>query len=71
LTVNNDWDEQEKYSHAKELANQHWSYVKRVILQHQPDIPVNILEMVEYHYVSALTHGWGHGWEDCENNRQG
>ena len=64
---NYNWDEQEKYKHAKELATQHWSYVKQVILNHNPNISVSELNRIEYHYITAMTHGWGHGWEDHEN----
>jgi len=59
------WLELDKYSDAKEIAEQHWSYVKKVILNHVPDMDEKLLEQFGFHYKTAMIHGFGHGYEDA------
>ena len=63
------WTDQEKYKHAKEMAEQHWSYVQSVILHSNPDTPDHILELIKFHYITAGIHFYGHGWEDAKDDR--
>jgi hypothetical protein len=46
-------------------AELHWKYVKSVLKTHGV-IDENILNMIGFHYQTAMTHGVGHGWELCE-----
>jgi hypothetical protein len=52
----------------KKLAENHWEYVKLVILLHeQADRQIDVDEVVNligFHYKSALMHGYGHGLEE-------
>lgn len=61
-----DWMTLEKYRESKEMASQHWGYVEKVILRHQPKIPPSVLETIKYHYTTAMVHGYGHGYEDAK-----
>ena len=47
-----DWTDKPIYEKAKELAEEHWSYVGR------------ICEMM---YKDGMIHGYGHGWEDAKD----
>ena len=64
---NRDWTDKDKYVEAKEMASEHWSYVKAVIETSNPDIPQWVVKMIGFHYISAGTHFYGHGWEDKLN----
>jgi hypothetical protein len=61
------WLDLDKYNDAKLLSEQHWSYVKKVILQSNPGINERELETIGFHYKTALVHGYGHGVEDRSN----
>ncbi len=43
---------------ARKVAEAHWNYTQQIIL--------NQLELMERLYIEAMVHGWGHGFEDCE-----
>jgi len=49
-------------SRAEELAAAHWSYIAALLSahQHQPEL----IEIIGFHYRSALIHGYKHGQED-------
>jgi hypothetical protein len=53
---------------VKKLADDHWDYLKQVITLHeQADRQVDIseaIEMIGFHYRTALIHGYGHGLEN-------
>lgn len=53
---------------AKELAEAHWGYIKSLLEQHG-EIPKNV-EIIGFHYKTAMIHGWGHGYEDCANCKE-
>ena len=52
---------------VKKLAAAHWDYVKQVILLHENmDAEIDItqvVEMIGYHYQTAMIHGFKHGFE--------
>jgi len=55
---------------AKQLAEEHWAYVKKVIMLHeQADSEINI-DMIGFHYISAAIHFFGHGYEQCQKDLQ-
>lgn len=45
----------------EELANQHWSYVEKV-LQTAGENP-EIIEKIKMHYIESFKHGFKHGRE--------
>jgi hypothetical protein len=53
---------------VKILADDHWAYVKNVITRHeQTDAQIDIakvIELIGFHYRSALGHGYKHGLKD-------
>ena len=51
-------------SRARELADAHWSYISDVLATH--NAPDEVAEMIGFHYVTAMVHGYGHGIEDAE-----
>jgi len=58
-----------KSEDVKKLADDHWSYVKGLIEQHDPGADI---EIIGFHYTTAMIHGYKHGMEDRKNgNDQG
>jgi len=55
-------------SKAEELAEAHWNYISALLSahQHQPEL----IEIIGFHYRSALTHGFGHGVEWAEQQKE-
>jgi len=54
---------------AKELAEDHWEYVKGIHIA--CEIKSHILNLATYHYKTAFEHGYKHALEDIkskENN---
>lgn len=50
---------------AKELANNHWQYIKTVLTAHfGASLNTEYLSQLELHYVTAMIHGYKHGWAD-------
>ena len=49
---------------AKNLAEEHWKYVKTVILNSEPNINTKIVDIIGFHYITAFVHGYKHGKED-------
>lgn len=45
----------------KELVNSHWDYVQDVICTTDPNTAS--LEVIEFHYKTAMLHGLKHGLE--------
>lgn len=62
-----DWMDKEKYEHAKRIAEEHWSYVRKVIEEANPYFSDVVMGLIEFHYVTAMTHGYGHGAEDAKD----
>ena len=44
-----------------EKANAHWAYVKQVLELHGEQ--QETIEKIGFHYVTAMIHGFGHGYE--------
>lgn len=55
---------------AKKLAEEHWKYVEELLRTHGQS--EEMIKIVKFHYVSAMVHGVGHGYEMCnvENKRK-
>jgi hypothetical protein len=50
---------------SKELATEHWeSYLKPLLVAH--GVPVKILLLIGFHYISAFVHGFKHGVESIK-----
>jgi len=58
----------ERTDHAKELADQHWKYIKNLLLIHKVESPELIT--IGFHYKSALIHGYKHGWDDAQEKKK-
>lgn len=56
----------EQSEQAKLLTEQHWKYIHSLLTIH--DIDDSTIEVVEFHYKSAMYHGIKHGCEDIEFN---
>jgi hypothetical protein len=55
----------ESNGRAKMLAEEHWEFVRDLLETHvlmEPDF----LKQVEFHYKSAMIHGYKHGVDDRE-----
>lgn len=48
---------------AKLLADQHWKYVRELLLAH--GLGGEEVGIAEYHYLSAFRHGYKHAMEDA------
>ncbi len=47
-----------------ELANDHWEYVKEVLITHGESNEV--IEKIGFHYRSAFVHGFKHGVDELD-----
>ena len=54
-----------KEQRAKELAEQHWKYIKSLLVNHSVN-PAEI-EIIGFHYKTAFLHGYKHGANDQYN----
>ena len=59
-----DWLSRDIYQASKQMAGEHWSYVESLIRITNPDLPKRIIDMMRFHYTTAMVHGYGHGYED-------
>ena len=46
----------------KKLINDHWSYIEKLLVNH--DIDTGEIKLVEFHYKTAFEHGYKHAKED-------
>jgi hypothetical protein len=46
---------------GRDLTKAHWKYIKKLLTMN--GIPKDILEIVEFHYNTAMEHGFKHGVE--------
>ena len=48
-----------------EMCEQHWNYVKGILLTHgeNPDV----IDKIGWHYIQAMIHGYKHAVQDIEN----
>lgn len=51
---------------AQALAEEHWSYVRSLLVAHGDDEDSSVLNQIEFHYKSAMIHGYKHGVSDRE-----
>lgn len=59
-----DKEREEMVKVAKEIAENHWEYIEKVILLEHLG-PVN-LDRIKFHYITALIHGFCHGVEAAD-----
>ena len=52
----------------KELADEHWKYIKSVLLNHKIELPE--LMRIGFHYRTAMIHGYKHGWFDAMKEKK-
>jgi hypothetical protein len=51
----------------KELAEAHWyNYIRELLRVH--NVPEDTLKIVEFHYIMTFVHGYGHGYEQCQED---
>lgn len=50
---------------AKQLACEHWAYIKQLLLTH--GVPIEQVNIIGFHYKSAFVHGYKHGQEDKDS----
>ena len=46
---------------GKKLAEEHWGYVEKLLSEHHQED--GLVEMIGFHYMSAMEHGFKHGVE--------
>ncbi len=46
----------------EKLAEDHWSYVERLLVVH--DEAPDVIEKCKHHYITAMCHGWKHAMEE-------
>ena len=69
IHVTRDWKEQEPKSDVKKLAEDHWKYNKPILDMTIPTHGMSkqdIINLVEYFYISALVHGYKHAQDDSK-----
>ena len=54
----------EECSDGRKLADEHWSYIERVLREHS--VHTLTIKTVKFHYISAFIHGYKHGVESCD-----
>ena len=52
---------------AKQLARDHWGYIKQLLLTH--GVPIEQVNVIGFHYKTAFIHGYKHGQEDCNETK--
>lgn len=50
---------------AKQLADEHWSYVEGLLNYHNEDEA--IIKKIGFHYRTAMIHGYKHGLDESES----
>jgi len=50
-----------------ELAIEHWNYVKNVLINAESNINHKILDIIGFHYITALKHGYKHGVDEKDS----
>jgi hypothetical protein len=48
------------------LADEHWEYVHDLLIAHFGKWDSDQLAQIEFHYKTAMIHGYKHGVADCE-----
>jgi hypothetical protein len=52
---------------AQELAYKHWEFISDLLEAH--NVEFNIIEIIEFHWLSSFMHGYKHGQEDLQEAR--
>lgn len=53
------------WGQAQALAEEHWEYIRRLLVTHGDDGDPDELAKIEFHYKSAMIHGYKHGQADA------
>lgn len=53
--------------HMNKLARDHWQYIQNVLEAH--DEPEEVINLARFHYNSAFIHGFKHGVEYVNENK--
>jgi hypothetical protein len=51
------------WGQAQAIAEEHWEYIRRLLVTHGDDGDPDELAKIEFHYKSAMIHGYKHGQE--------
>jgi hypothetical protein len=43
---------------SKALAEQHWSYIEKLLLTHGED--EDVVKKIKFHYITSFIHGYKH-----------
>ena len=55
------------------LAEDHWSYIKALLhhsLTERMYTAEEVVEMIGFHYITAMEHGYKHGKEENESTKR-
>lgn len=52
----------EEVRHMKQLVSDHWNYIEKVLL-HSGNKSQDEIKEIEFHYKTAMEHGWRHAKE--------
>jgi len=52
---------------AKNLANAHWDYIYELLMKHE--VNDDVIDIIEFHYITAFEHGFRHGVEAASTGR--
>jgi hypothetical protein len=52
---------------VKEMCEQHWSYVKGILIMHGEDL--NVIDKIGWHYIQAMMHGYKHAVQDMDTDK--
>ena len=52
----------------QEEAEKHWQYVKSVIEQHNENLDKPTIDIIGFHYITAMVHGYKHGYKHGYND---
>ncbi len=62
-------------TNVEQLVDAHWEYVAGILkgAMHANDLTTweHVIELIHYHYTTAMLHGYKHGYTDCENRAHG
>ena len=49
----------------KKLVDEHWKYIEGLLMVHG-ETPEKNMRVIEYHYKTAMLHGYKHGQEEAQ-----
>lgn len=50
---------------AAALATAHWQYIETLLIAHGEN--ARVIELIGFHYQSAMIHGYKHGYADAQS----